>query len=169
MEERYCITFAGVPGSSKTPIAYYLSWNLGLPIYNNDAIRTEVQEDLLKFDQELYLKRRDERGKRLISSGRSFIYDASVDREWSHLSELLKENDYKFFIISLDLSRELIEKLYEAKGYKETPEGLNLLLQQHQVFLKNQQELIGIHISDSDFSNRLELSLDAVRTTWVQF
>ncbi len=40
------ILFAGAVGSGKTPISNYLSYKLNLPIYNNDAIRSEVIEDL---------------------------------------------------------------------------------------------------------------------------
>jgi len=44
-ENKFCLTFAGAAGSSKTPISNYLSTKLLLPVFNNDAIRTEVIED----------------------------------------------------------------------------------------------------------------------------
>lgn len=59
--KKICITFAGAVGSSKTPISNYLSTKLNLPIFNNDAIRSEVIEDLGIFDSEEHLKRRNAR------------------------------------------------------------------------------------------------------------
>lgn len=52
--KQICILFAGPIGSGKSPIANYLSYKLNLPIFNNDTIRTEVREDLLKMDVEEY-------------------------------------------------------------------------------------------------------------------
>ena len=43
--QKICITFAGCVGSSKTPISNYLSTKLNLPIFNNDAIRSEIIEN----------------------------------------------------------------------------------------------------------------------------
>ena len=65
-----CISFAAPVGTSKTPIATYLSWNTGLPIFSNDAIRSEVHQDTSSgnLDQEIYLERRDERLTKVISS-----------------------------------------------------------------------------------------------------
>lgn len=57
MKSPYCITFAGPVGSGKTPIAYYLSWNLALPILNNDSMRTETQEDRGELDMQTYTKK----------------------------------------------------------------------------------------------------------------
>lgn len=63
-----CITFAGAIGSSKSPIANYLSISLGLPIFNNDSIRSEVTEDLGILDSKEYLKRRNKRFQELLKS-----------------------------------------------------------------------------------------------------
>jgi len=41
-KEKFVILFAGAVGSSKSPIANYLSPKLNIPIFNNDAIRFEV-------------------------------------------------------------------------------------------------------------------------------
>jgi predicted kinase len=161
MKHPYCITFAGVVGSSKTPIAHHLSWKLGLPVFSNDILRTEVREDLLRFDQDEYVRRRNERSQELITSGRSFIYDASIDREWPRLSEWLQTKNYQHFIISLDLSRELLNKLYEAKGYAEG-HRLEELMSQHESFLADYGGLVGAHVTDANFDRRLEVSLAAV-------
>ena len=165
MKTRYCITFAGVPGSSKSPIANHLSWNLGLPIFNNDTIRTEVKEDLLKFDQKEYEKRRDERAINLMDSRKSFIYDASVDRMWETHSKRLEKRGYEVFIISLDLSESLLDNIYRAKGYTEFAQ-LGLRQPEHDKFLEEFGHLVNLHIDDEGFPRRLELSLGAVKA-WI--
>lgn len=165
-KQRVCITFAGVVGSSKTPIATYLSWNLGIPIISNDALRTEVTEDLLKFDKTEYEKRRDERGKQLIASGKSFIYDASIDREWQKLQSWLAPENYRTFIISLDLSKLFLEKLYEAKQYTQSLARLDVLMSDHQNFVDTFGQYINVHITDAEFQDRLDVSLNALRN-WL--
>lgn len=64
MNQGYCILFAGAIGSGKSPIANYLSYKFNLPVFNNDIIRTEVKEDLLRMDEEEYERRRSQRKKR---------------------------------------------------------------------------------------------------------
>ena len=56
MKDKTLITFTGAVGSSKTSIAHFLSSRFGLPIFNNDAIRTEVLEDLGVFDEDACIK-----------------------------------------------------------------------------------------------------------------
>ncbi len=160
--KKFCITFAGAVGSSKTPIAHYLSYNLGLPIFSNDATRTEVTEDLLQFDQSEYIKRRDERGQTILQSGRSFIYDASVDREWIRLRSWLREAGYSYYVISLDLSKYFITRLYRAKGYTEI-DRLDLLIAQHKEFTTKNSSAITLCITDGNFSDRLALSLAEIQ------
>jgi cytidylate kinase len=165
---RMCIAFAGVVGSSKSQIAYYLSCNAGLPIISNDAIRAEVAADLGRVDVDEYIKRRDERGKLLIRSGKSFIYDASIDREWSRLKSWLSEGGYAHFIISLDLSKDFLTRLYGATGYNgsETMSRIDKLMGDHERFLETYGTDVGIHIKDEDFPDRLGKSLTAVEE-WV--
>ncbi|OGC46442.1 hypothetical protein A2V49_02830 [candidate division WWE3 bacterium RBG_19FT_COMBO_34_6] len=160
--KKHLITFAGPVGSSKSPIAYYLSHKLNLPIFNNDTIRTEITEDLIVFDQDEYIRRRDLRLKDLLDKNASFIYDASVDREWKNKYKIVNEYKYKYFIISLDLSKDLLLKLYNAKGYHESVERLEQLFIDHQNFLSEYSSIVGIHITDDNFYNRLEICYDAV-------
>lgn len=162
-----CITFAGPVGSSKTPIATYLSWNLGLPVFSNDAIRSEVAEDLGKFDVEVYKQRQKERAMKLIESGISCILDASVDRSWPEVKPRLQAKGYKCFIISLDLSKELMEKLHKAKGYNESLERLDSMMTDHKNFLSQYKDDVGFSITDGNFGQRLELCLEAVRE-WMK-
>lgn len=155
---KICITFAGAVGSSKTPIANYLSYKLNLPIFNNDSIRTEVIEDFSIFNEDEYLSRRNARGKEIIKNGKSFIYDASVDREWKQLKEWLDEANYQHFIISLDLSPDFLKKLYEAKQYNESLEQIDQNITDHENFIKNHADEIALHIDGSTFYDRLEIS-----------
>ena len=74
---------------------------------------------------------------------------------------------YKYFIISLDLSKELLIKLYQAKGYDESLKRLDTLLQDHEKFLERFSDDVGFSISDDQFLNRLELSLENV-DDWIK-
>jgi len=118
MNKKIIILFAGAPGSSKTPIAHYLSWKFNLPIFSNDSIRSEINEEFDSFNDQEYKKRRDSRLRELADKNFSFIYDASIDRSWSYLNRQVKELGYQAFIISLDLNKKLLTSLYKRKGYK---------------------------------------------------
>jgi hypothetical protein len=159
-----CILFAGMVGTSKTPIATYISWKCGLPIFNNDAIRSEVHEDTLSqdFDEKLYLNRRDERLKELLSSKKNFVLDASIDRSWKKLKEMLVESDYHWLIISLDLSHDFVLKLYESKSYDETAKNVDQLYAEHQGFIDEFSKDIFLRINDNNFSQRLDICFKAV-------
>lgn len=161
--KRICITFAWAVGSSKTPISNYLSWKLNLPIFNNDAIRSEVIEDLGMFDNEEHLKRRNSRLEEVIINGNSFICDVSVDREWWKFKEKLISSNYNFFIISLDLSKELLTKLYLSKKYFESLERIDELIWDHDNFLNKYSNDINLHINDKNFINRIQISYNKVR------
>ena len=167
MSQSYCITFAGAVGSSKTPIASYLSWNLNLPVFNNDAIRSEVQEDLLQtpenIDPQVYEERKNSRLTEIFKSKKNFIYDISVDRAWLQLKEMLISQNYKWFLISNNLSEEFLLRLYGAKGYTETNRLKNEWIPHHEAFLKQYARDIGLNIDDDNFMDRLNLSLEAVK------
>lgn len=151
--------FAGVVGCSKTPTSNYLSYNLKLPVFNNDAIRTEVIEDFGEFEEKIYLQRRDERLGQIISNRISFIYDASLDREYKRIDAIRQEYGYEIFIISFNLSKEFIVNLYEVKKYSESLQRVDELISDHERFLGDYAGKIGLIINDSDFKHRLELSL----------
>jgi hypothetical protein len=160
--QKFCILFAGAPGSSKSPIAMYLSGKLGLPVFNNDVIRTEVLEDLGVYAQEEHLKRRNERLMDMLDHELSFIVDASADRGWKQEGEYLLSRGYIVFIISLDLSKNFLQHLYELKGYHESAKQLDTFMAEHEAFLKEYGEAIGLHIIDASFPDRLTRSLQAV-------
>lgn len=162
MKKPICITFSGCVGSSKTPIAVYLSYNLNLPVFNNDALRSEILEDFGKFEEEEYILRRNERCLSILESGKSFIFDVSIDREREKLKLWLDKYDYDTFIISLDLSEELLTKLYKAKNYSESLKRLPELIKDHELFLKKHSKIVNLHITDELFLERLEISKKAV-------
>lgn len=156
-KNKYFVTFAGPVGSSKTPIAFHLSQTFGLAMYNTDAIRTEVEEDLLVYNEEEFSRRRDERLKRLVSLGRPFILDASVDRVFDEYEREIVESGYRYFLISLDLSKEFLINLYRAKRYHESIKRVDQLLLDHEKFLDKFGKNVNVHIKDKDFPARLEI------------
>jgi len=157
--------FAGVPGSSKTPIAHHLGWNLGLPIFNNDTLRTEIAEDSGEVELAHYEALRDSRLEQLLALNRSFIYDASIDRQWEKAKKWLNENGYEPYVISMDLDRDFIEKLYKAKGYTQL-DKLDGWFEDHHNFSTNYSDVVNLHIGVEDFSNRLNISLENVKN-WI--
>ncbi len=159
---KYCILFASPIGAGKSPIANYLSCNLNLPVFNNDNIRTEVLEDLGHPDEEEFKKRRDVRLKKVIDSGISFIYDASIDRTWSTYREELLEKGYRVLIISIDLSKEKLVNLYKVNGYTAF-EGLDRTYNDHQKFLKEYSRDVSVSIGDNEFNSRLDIVLEMAR------
>lgn len=166
MDKKILITFAGVVGSSKTPIAHYLSCKLNFPILNNDAIRTEVLEELGLFDEKEYIKRRDRRIHDVLENSPKIIYDASIDREWKNWEKKIVNAGYKVFIISMDLSRDFLLELYKTKNYHESKARLEQLISDHEEFVKNYSHLINLKITDENFKNRLELAYLAV-SEWL--
>lgn len=154
------ILFAGPIGSSKTPIAHYLSHSLNLPIFNQDTIRLEVQTDLLRSDVEEYIKRRDERIYKLVEKGIDFIYDASVDRSWEEMEENLEKYGYDFYLISIDISKEKLEQIYSARGAD--IETIEQNYKEHKKFLEKFSDRVNLHITDENFKDRLEISLEQV-------
>jgi predicted kinase len=163
---KFAILFAGVPGSSKSPIATYLSWNLNLPIFNNDVLRSEYKEDNGTFDVAAYENLRDDRLDELAAKGVSFIYDASVDRQAARIAQWLDDNGYESFVISLDLDKDFIESLYDAKEYAQL-DLLDEWYEHHEAFLKEYPEVPDVHITSKEFPKRLQISLDAA-AVWIE-
>ena len=159
--DKYCIMFAGVPGSSKTPIANYLGEKLGLAVFCNDDIRAEVTAELGAFNQAEFIKRRDSRLRALLDAGRPFVADASIDRQWPWVKPKLLAAGYRYFIISLDLSREFLQGLHGHKGYD--PEAMDRFLVDHQSFLQAYGSEVDLHITDPEFGSHLEKCLEAVK------
>jgi hypothetical protein len=172
MSKPFIITFAGPPGSSKTPIAMHLSYTFNLPIIQMDAIRMEVREDVLVEDinepraLKEFTKRAWERYQPLLQKGVCFIDDSSADRSWKQRPTdqyyQLKQYDYDFFIISIDLSREYLQKLYDIK---DAPQGeqADRYHNDHVQFLELYSDDVGVHITDHNFLDRIKVAEEAVK------
>jgi hypothetical protein len=166
MKNKFVVVFAGPVGSSKTPIAVYLSYTFNLPIFSTDAIRAEVSEDLLGYDVKEYEKRRDKRLKKVIGEGNSFILDASIDREWPKYSRWIEEGNYKVFIISMDLDKKFVATLFEAKLYQATMH-IDKWMNDHKIFMGTYGDTVNLHITESNFKDRLKLSSEKLNK-WIK-
>lgn len=163
---KFIVAFAGPAGSSKTPISNYLSTKFNLPVFNNDAIRSEVTEDLLNFDEPEFRRLSVQRLTDVIKLGNSFILDASVDREWKNYQDQISQSGYQVFMISLDLSCDFLVKLYEAKKYSISLPWIDQLLADHQNFLTGFSSSVNLKINDDNFKNRLILSENSLKS-WL--
>lgn len=165
MKSKFLILFAGAPGSSKSPIANYLSWKLNLPLFNTDIINTEMREDRLFQDQEEFEKRRKLRTNEALELGYNFIADFSIDRKFSNYKPNIEEKGYKYFIVSIDLSKEFLEKIYKAKEYQAI-DKIPSWIEDHNQFLKEYNNLVNLHITEETFPDRLEITYNAVKA-WI--
>lgn len=152
-----CVSFAGPIGSSKSPVANYLSTRFNLPIFNNDNIRTEVIEDLGYLEEEVFKKRWQERLNVIVEKEISFIYDASIDRYWKRSLEKFSETKYKFFIISMDMSKSFLKKLYRVKNYSDSLERIETVFIDHQDFVKGFNRVVNVSINDENFRERMKV------------
>ena len=165
--KKFFISYAGAIWCGKSPITNYISTKLWLPVFDTDAIRSEVVEDLMKFDEIEINKRIKERLNSVIEDWKSFIYDASIDRTRWILKEILIKNNYKFFIISIDLDRDTLLSFYKAKSYSESIKMVDKVYEDHQKFLKDFWEDIDMHIDIKTYKNRLKNVYRAVNK-WIQ-
>lgn len=151
---------AGQPGSSKSPLAYYLSWKNGLPIFSNDAIRKEVMEDSLQpgWDNDEYQERRKERLNEVLGSNKSFIYDAGIERRWEELKPELEKAGYAWFVISFNLSQERLQKMRAVVGFNESQETVERWAREYKNFSNQYKDDIGLVIDDNNFAKRMELA-----------
>ena len=162
MNKPKVILFACPMWSSKFAIAHHIGWNLNLPIFSRDAIRNEVKEDLFYWDAQEFENRAKPRFKKLLNSKIDFILDASIDRKYYEYMDTFK--DYDTFIISIDISKDRLEDMVNAKEYT-TGVGnrLDKNYEDHQEFLKEHSNDVDLHITDENFKERLEITLEAVR------
>lgn len=165
MKRKFVILFAGPAGSSKSPIANYLSWKLNLPLFNTDIINTEMREDRLFQDQPEFERRRLERTEEVLKLRNSIILDNSIDRKYPDIFKKLNEYNYDYFIISLDIDLDFLKQIYKAKEYKAF-DVLDATFTDHKNFLKQNSDKVGLSIDNKNFANRLELSFNAVNE-WI--
>ncbi|MDD3475002.1 MAG: hypothetical protein PHP08_03865 [Candidatus Dojkabacteria bacterium] len=162
MNKPKVILFACPMWSSKFAIAHNIGWNLNLPIFSRDAIRNEVKEDLLHWDAQEFENRYEPRFKKLLDAKIDFILDASIDRKYDEYMDILKE--YDRFIISIDISKEHLEKIVNAKEYiTGVGSRLDKNYEDHKEFLKEHMDDVDLHITDENFKDRLNLTLDEIK------
>ena len=150
------ISYAWATGCWKSPITNYISTKLWLPTFNTDAIRSEVTEDFLEFDVAEAKKRIKERLNLVIQQGNSFIYDASVDRTRWDLKEILIKNWYEFFIISIDLDKDMLLDFYKVKWYSESIKMIDKIYEDHERFLEQFWNDVNMHVNVENYKDRLE-------------
>lgn len=163
--KKFIVAFAGPAGSSKTPIANYLSGQFGLPVFNTDAIRAEMTEDFLSYDRDQYKTFKNKRFRKIVDKGNSFILDASIDREWETYKKII-DGEYAVFIISIDISEKFLRDLYKAKIYQAT-QDIDKWMEDHRKFLEKYGKLVNLSINDNNFKNRLALSAEALEK-WIK-
>ena len=171
MPKPFVITFAGAPGTGKTPIAFHLSYTFNLPIIQMDAIRLEVREDMLEDDNNKpavraeFLRRAEQRYQALLGKKLNFIDDSSADRSWKQKPGdqfyQLQTAGYDCFMISMDLSKEFIARLHGA-NHSLSADALDSYFEQHQMFLEQYGSDANLHITDETYKDRMALSEQAL-------
>lgn len=176
----YAVVFSGVPGSSKSIVAFYLSGKFGLPIFSNDQLRYEVKEDMLINELILpedlaakginvpealaeFERRLTQRVDELLSTKRPIVLDGSVDRRWEERKSQLKKHGYDWFLINMELSRQFLEWLFSATGRSSSIPQLDRYIKDHQEFLEKYDSEINLEITDNTFKDRLILSEQALK------
>ncbi len=168
MSKPYVIVFAGVPGSSKSIIAYHLSITFSLPIFSTDNIRNEVKEDLLvnNINEPEALKefefRQGKRFQEILGRKQSFIRDGSVDRHWQEIKEQLASAGYSLCLIDMELSRDFMINLYSKTNRVKAIEELDIYLAQHTDFMKKYSSDVTVKITDQLFKDRNSIAEVAV-------
>jgi hypothetical protein len=168
MAQSFVIVFAGVPGSSKSIVAYYLSETYSLPIFSTDNIRFEVKEDFLvgSINEPRALKeferRQAKRFSNLITQQKDFIRDGSVDRHWDDIKKQLKSANYKWCLIDMELSRDFLLTLYHETGRLQAIKELDGYLKQHESFMEAYESDVYIKITDATFKDRNKVAKEAL-------
>jgi len=162
MSKPKAILFACPMWSSKFAIVHHIGWNLNIPIFSRDAIRNEVKEDLGKWDAEEFERRAEPRFQKLLDSKKDFILDASIDRKYDEYMDMLE--GYDTFLISIDISKDHLEMMVNAKEYTTgVGDRLDKNYQDHVDFLENHSDDVNLHVTNENFKDRLDIALEAVR------
>jgi hypothetical protein len=170
MEKPYAVVFAGVPGTSKSPLSHYISCEFGLPILNTDQIRFEVREDFrIKDIREQggigeFQRRLQDRFSRLLASKVPFIFDGSMDRHWAERKQSFQQAGYDCFMIDMELSREFLIGFYNATNRGSWADtNLDFYLGQHNDFMAKFAGDVNLRIDDDSFADRLKIAADGLR------
>ena len=101
-----------------------------------------------------------------LDSKKDFILDASIDRKWDEYLDLFKE--YDTFVISIDISKECLEKIVGAKEYVTgVGDRLDKNYQNHVDFLDKHINDVDLHITDENFKDRIDIVLESIKE-WVE-
>jgi hypothetical protein len=165
----YLITFAGVPGSSKSILAYHLSMAFSLPIFSTDNIRYEVREDFrlptVNRPHALreYERRQSQRWRAALTRRVSFIRDCSVDRSWPSIKREIETAGFGWFLINMELSRAFMLRLYEGTARPRSASQLDGYLAQHEAFMEVFGADVSLQITDEDFATRTSIAEASLR------
>jgi len=123
--KKLVVCFSAVPGSGKTHIARILEKRYKAVRINNDDIRKIIKvlvkknKNLAKEDRQtllleylLYLIKNFSFANKLI------ILDSSIDRKYKMLIPVLKKNDFRFFVIRLGVSTNVLKKRISFRAKK---------------------------------------------------
>jgi len=174
-EKPYAVVFSGVPGTSKSSIADYLSWNFDIGILRTDSIRFEVKEDMrvkhLSIGEDLdfsspngngaleeFERRLRERRRSILAIGRTVILDSSMDRKWAEVRAELEAYGYDWFMINMELSKNFLVDLYNGTGRESFIPQLDGYLRDHRKFLDSYEQDIDLEINDQNFLGRLAIA-----------
>lgn len=174
-EKSFAVVFAGVPGTSKSSVADYLSWNFDIGILRSDSVRFEVKEDLrienLSIGEDLdfstpnrngaleeYERRLKERRHTILALGKLIILDGSMDRKWADIKDELHHYGYDWFMINMELSRKFLVDLYIGTGRESFIPQLDGYLRDHAKFLENFSQDVSLEINDKNFMSRLQIA-----------
>ncbi len=179
-EKPYAVVFSGVPGTSKSSIADYLSWNFDIGVLRSDSVRYEVKEDMrvesLSIGEDLdfhnpngngaleeFERRINERRHTILALGKLIILDGSVDRRWESVRQELLQNGYDWFMINMELSEKFLKDLYTGTGRESFIPQLEGYLRDHAKFLDAYRKDISLEINDGNFRGRLKIAASGLQ------
>ena len=170
MNKPFCVTFAGMQGTSKSIVSHYLSERFGLALFSNDNVRFEVKEDMrvdnINIPEALaeFQRRHDARLHWLTDNKRNFILDGSVDRSWGKLKERLESAGYRWLLIDMELSVNFVKDLYAKTNRSDAIQEMPRYARDHEAFMAEFAGDISLQITDDTFLSRKELAEEALRS-----
>jgi len=169
MTKSYVVVFAGVPGSSKTIIANYLSVKFNLPVFNNDQLRFEVKEDMMAANINApevlaeFEKRYKERFEEFLTTGHPMLLDGSIDRRWKETKKQLGAAGYVWYMIDMEMTEPFLKDFFIATGRPKFLDQLPRYLEDHRQFMKQYSSDVSLQITDETFPDRLRLAADGLQ------
>ena len=159
LKEKTVITFAGIPSSGKSTISKKIEEEYGGIKFRGDEVLKAIRgKGLVKTVSEgeqvknkfMYTLLKNEQYKNKL-----MIFDRSIDREYKNFFQACEENNWSYFIIQIDITREeaknRLKKRNSANLDKWIP-NLNNWIKEHEVFKKN----VKAHVSLRGENTNLE-------------